>query len=326
MTAPKPRELSLALSLRTRIQRLPTQCSTRRREHPSRYPAQLLRAGLNKRGRIEPSNSPTPFEPHVPVANRRTRLCLRRPPLGPVAPKAHDMVREYHVCAPCTAIPQAPEVFLLCEDPASSGSFFIMERRRVPSCEKRFPDDRGIQPIAMISEAFWTLSEVHAVDASTDEYAIRKVRSYVDAVRGWADRWSTPNAEVPEWRVVRWLPPECQSRSRHLITTITSGHIMLRPVFRPDRSRARLGDGDHRRSPSIRFDTVLRLGHRPGSPRGLHPSLSAGPGWYTRDQLWRVCRTHRTHVTQIGYYEVLGSSSWRDHSAIMPLPSRANPR
>src|SRR5690348_11242667 len=41
---------------------------------------------------------------------------LRRPPLGPVAPKAHDMVREYHVLhAVHPHFPQAPQVFVLCE-------------------------------------------------------------------------------------------------------------------------------------------------------------------------------------------------------------------
>ncbi|HEY2015585.1 MAG TPA: phosphotransferase family protein, partial [Bryobacteraceae bacterium] len=57
---------------------------------------------------------------------------LRRPPLGPVAPKAHDMIREYHILrAVHPHYPQAPEVFVLCEDPAVLGApFFIMERRR----------------------------------------------------------------------------------------------------------------------------------------------------------------------------------------------------
>src|SRR5579872_5091085 len=52
---------------------------------------------------------------------------LRRPPLGPVAPKAHDMVREYHVLrAVHPHFPPAPQAHLLCEDPAVLGApFFI---------------------------------------------------------------------------------------------------------------------------------------------------------------------------------------------------------
>src|SRR5579871_4604521 len=42
---------------------------------------------------------------------------LRRGPLGPVAPKAHDMAREYTVLkAVHPFFPPAPKVFLLCED------------------------------------------------------------------------------------------------------------------------------------------------------------------------------------------------------------------
>jgi len=40
---------------------------------------------------------------------------LRRPPLGPVAPKAHDMAREFHVLeAVHPVFPPAPRVYVLC--------------------------------------------------------------------------------------------------------------------------------------------------------------------------------------------------------------------
>src|SRR6266480_1065560 len=55
---------------------------------------------------------------------------LRRPPLGPVAPKAHDMVREFRIlCAVHPVFPPAPEPALLCEDLSVLGTaFYIMER------------------------------------------------------------------------------------------------------------------------------------------------------------------------------------------------------
>ena len=57
---------------------------------------------------------------------------LRRAPLGPVAPKAHDMVREARVLqAVHPHFRPAPEVYLICEDAAIIGApFFLMERRR----------------------------------------------------------------------------------------------------------------------------------------------------------------------------------------------------
>src|SRR5437868_11865364 len=62
----------------------------------------------------------------------RREYVLRRGPLGPVAPKAHDMAREYMVLkAVHPFFRPAPEVFVLCEDTSVIGAtFFVMERRR----------------------------------------------------------------------------------------------------------------------------------------------------------------------------------------------------
>ena len=52
---------------------------------------------------------------------------LRRPPLGPVAPKAHDMVREYRVlCAVHPHFPEAPAPVAVCEDAAILGAPFFV--------------------------------------------------------------------------------------------------------------------------------------------------------------------------------------------------------
>ena len=59
-------------------------------------------------------------------------LVVRRPPLGPVPPTAHDMAREYRWLAALHPVfPLAPRPYLLCEDPSVIGSvFYVMERRR----------------------------------------------------------------------------------------------------------------------------------------------------------------------------------------------------
>ena len=77
---------------------------------------------------------------------------LRRGPLGPVAPKAHDMAREYHVLkAVHPHFPPAPQVYHLCEDTSVIGAiFFVMERRNgiivrssIPPSSPRFRIIRG---------------------------------------------------------------------------------------------------------------------------------------------------------------------------------------
>src|SRR2546423_14815811 len=57
---------------------------------------------------------------------------LRRPPVGPVAPTAHNMPREFKLLS--TVHPSfslAPKPVLLCEDVSVIGApFYLMERRR----------------------------------------------------------------------------------------------------------------------------------------------------------------------------------------------------
>ncbi len=96
---------------------------------------------------------------------------LRRPPLGPVAPKAHDMAREYQVLeAVHPLFPQAPRVFLLCDDPGVIGAvFLVMERRHGLVLRREIPaeyaGDSGFG--ARVSKAFVDcLAALHAVDVS----------------------------------------------------------------------------------------------------------------------------------------------------------------
>src|SRR5688572_27050031 len=62
----------------------------------------------------------------------RWEFVMRRPPFGPVAPKAHDMAREFRILERLHPVfPLAPEPLLLCEDTSVVGSvFYVMERRR----------------------------------------------------------------------------------------------------------------------------------------------------------------------------------------------------
>src|SRR5579863_5741906 len=94
---------------------------------------------------------------------------LRRPPLGPVAPKAHDMAREYRVLdAVHPHFPEAPRVFLLCEDPSVIGGvFFLMERRQGVVIRDSIPRKLAAIPDypRRVSEAFIDcLVCLHSID------------------------------------------------------------------------------------------------------------------------------------------------------------------
>src|SRR4030081_1088751 len=56
---------------------------------------------------------------------------LRRPPLGPIPPGAHDMRREHRVLSVLhRRYSPAPRSLLLCEDESVIGAVFIVEERR----------------------------------------------------------------------------------------------------------------------------------------------------------------------------------------------------
>ena len=94
---------------------------------------------------------------------------LRRPPLGPVPPKAHDMGRESGILSRLGAVyPLAPKPYFFCEDESVIGApFYVMERRTGVVLDETFPDD--VQPdkelCRGISRAVVdTLVRLHAVD------------------------------------------------------------------------------------------------------------------------------------------------------------------
>ena len=66
------------------------------------------------------------------VGESTREFVLRRPPLGPIPPGAHDMRREHRVLSALSRRYRlAPQSLLLCEDESILGAIFIVEERRV---------------------------------------------------------------------------------------------------------------------------------------------------------------------------------------------------
>lgn len=94
---------------------------------------------------------------------------LRRPPLGPVPPKAHDMGRESGILKMLeAAYPLAPKPYFFCDDESIIGApFYVMERRVGIVLDDRFPED--VEPTEELCRGISrtvadTLVELHAVD------------------------------------------------------------------------------------------------------------------------------------------------------------------
>jgi aminoglycoside phosphotransferase (APT) family kinase protein len=238
---------------------------------------------------------------------------LRRPPLGPVPPKAHDMAREYRVLkAVHPHFPEAPRVFALCEDPSIIGStFFLMERRTGVVLRDAAPAEWESIPDypRLVSEAFIDcLVRLHAVDISAPEIgALGKPEGFVERqVRGWAERWQrAKTAELPVMdRVIEWLrnrmPPPLAPTLVH--NDFKLDNVMLRDT--PDRVEAvldwemtTLGD------PLADLGLTLCYWTNPSTA----DALTTQPGWYTRDQfVARYAQRTGRDMTHLGYHEVLG--------------------
>jgi aminoglycoside phosphotransferase (APT) family kinase protein len=262
------------------------------------------------------------------------QFVLRRPPVGPVAPTAHDMPREYRLL---TAIhphfPLAPRPILLCQDTSVIGvPFYLMERRSGFILRDRIPtaigDDLEIR--RSISETVVdTMIALHAVNIySTDIVQIGKPEGFVTRqVRGWADRWQrSKTGELAEMeQVIQWLrdriPPEAGNEPTIVHNDFKLDNIMLdggdpaRVVAVLDWEMCTVGD------PLVDLGLLLcywtmsegASGTSPGegkperTEQAANSSLRAltnGPGWLTRQEIIEryAAKTGRD-LSRIAFYE-----------------------
>ncbi|HEX4205910.1 MAG TPA: phosphotransferase family protein [Ktedonobacteraceae bacterium] len=139
---------------------------------------------------------------------------LRRPPLGPVPPKAHDMEREAGLLAKIHPVfPLAPKPYVFCADLSMLGApFYVMERRTGIVLNDSFP--AAIQPTPELCQQISytvvdTLAQIHAIDwqqaglssfGHPEGFLARQVKSWIERyVRAQTD-------EIPQVEsLTRWL-------------------------------------------------------------------------------------------------------------------------
>jgi len=244
---------------------------------------------------------------------------LRRPPLGPVAPKAHDMVREFRILrAVHPVFPTAPEPALLCEDTTILGApFYLMERRRGLVVRRENPpeigDDLGLR--RRIGHALLdTLIELHAIDVSQPPLSgIGKPAGFLERqLSGWFGRWERSRArDLPAMdRLMEWLSFRLprSSEAALLHNDYKLDNVMLDPadparvVAVLDWEMSALGD------PLIDLGILLCYWPEAGDPPERRESISpvtAMPGWPSRAELvGRYAERTGRDVSRIAYYEV----------------------
>ena len=246
---------------------------------------------------------------------------LRRPPLGPVAPKAHDMAREFHVLEAVHPVYQpAPRVYVLCEDPAVIGAtFFLMERRHGVVLRSEVPHEFERNPAfpRAASEGFIDcLARLHSIDVSSPPLAgLGRPDGFLERqVRGWTERWLRARTEeLPGMdSLISWLsgrlPVSDQPTLVHNDFKLDNVMLDLRNPARVeavlDWEMATVGD------PLVDLGCTLCYWVQAGDPEMRGGSLSgitATPGWYTRAELARrYAEKAQRDVSGLGYYEVFG--------------------
>src|SRR5439155_13828472 len=121
---------------------------------------------------------------------------LRRPPLGPIPPGAHDMRREHRVLSVLhRRYPPAPRSLLLCEDESLIGAIFIVEERRhgfvirddIPDEFADHPDLNRRIGLALV-DALADLHRVPPAEIGLDD--LGRPEGYVERqLAGWVRRW-----------------------------------------------------------------------------------------------------------------------------------------
>ncbi|HTR38496.1 MAG TPA: phosphotransferase family protein [Bryobacteraceae bacterium] len=240
---------------------------------------------------------------------------LRRAPLGPLAPKAHDMAREYWVLrAVHPLFPAAPQVFHLCEETSVIGAvFFVMERRRGIIVRNRIPSELAAfvnYPARVSGALIDCLIELHAVDIQRHGLiALGKPEGFLERqVRGWFERWNRAKTEeLPQMdRVIHWLTERLPASQQPTLVhnDFKLDNVMLNAsdpgqiAAVLDWEMATVGD------PLVDLGVMLCYWSQPSDPGGASPALTAQPGWFTRDQLVaRYAQKTGRDISGITYYE-----------------------
>lgn len=245
-------------------------------------------------------------------------LVVRRPPLGPVPPKAHDMAREYRWLAALNPVfPLAPRPYLLCEDVSVIGSvFYVMERRRgiVVRHDEPLPLANHPEQRRRVSEAIVdTLADLHAIDVTSPPLSeLGKPEGFVERqLRGWTERWHrAKTSELPEmdalaaWLTER-LPPNPERAAvvhgdfkldNVLLDPLDLGHLVA--VF--DWEMSALGD------PLVDLGILLAY-WAPTAPPSQQDGLTTvthRPGWMSREEIIeRYAERSGRDVAAIRYFE-----------------------
>jgi aminoglycoside phosphotransferase (APT) family kinase protein len=245
---------------------------------------------------------------------------LRRPPFGPVPPKAHDMGREASLLQKIHPVfPLAPRPYVFCNDLSILGvPFYVMERRKGVVINTGFPD--GVTPgedlcRAISQTTVETLVQIHGIDwhsAGLDTFG-HPEGFLARQVKGWIERYYRSQTEdIPEvGPLARWLSERVpQSPAPGLIhNDFKLNNMLLKPddlsqvVAVLDWEMATIGDP--------LFDLAVTLSYwvNADDPEDLQtvlPSVTPLPGFFRREQFMELyAQKSGRDLSNMHFYMVL---------------------
>ncbi|HVB15594.1 MAG TPA: phosphotransferase family protein [Stellaceae bacterium] len=180
-------------------------------------------AGLAVEARSRGQNSPPPQPSPIEGEGGVREFVLRRPPLGPIPPGAHDMAREHRVLSRLhQRYRLAPRSLLLCEDESVIGAVFIVEERRHGFVIRDdIPDEFAGRPELNrhIGEALVdALADLHLVmPAEIGLGDLGRPEGYNERqLAGWGRRWQTAQGGDEAERAAALMMPVLDWLGGHL--------------------------------------------------------------------------------------------------------------
>jgi aminoglycoside phosphotransferase (APT) family kinase protein len=246
---------------------------------------------------------------------------LRRPPLGPVPPKAHDMGRESGILSKLGAVyPLAPKPYFFCEDDSVIGApFYVMERRTGTVIDDSFPV--GVEPDEELCRGISrtvidTLVRLHAVDL--DEAGLGdlgKPEGFLQRqTESWISRYDKAKTdEIAEVRpLTDWLasdvpespPPTVIHNDYKLNNLVLNPEDLTEVRAVLDWEMATVGDP--------LFDLAVSLSYwiEPEDPddlKAVMPTVTVTPGFMTRKELIdRYASESGRDLSDMHWYVVFG--------------------
>jgi aminoglycoside phosphotransferase (APT) family kinase protein len=262
-------------------------------------------------------------------------LVLRRPPMGQIAPGAHDMKREYKVLSRLWRhFDRAPRAYLFCDDPNVLGAdFFVMERRRgevvrteIPPAMRGHPDVGRRIGLALVD----AMADLHGLDPSACDLGdLGRPAGFVERqIEGWAKRWqlsrfdhSPAEVDALHARLARRVPP--MSRVSIVHNDLKLDNCQFDPA-NPDRvlsifdwDMTTVGD------PLIDLGTLLNYWPDPGDPDDAQratPGLSAMRLPSRADVVARYAERTRSDVSAVWWWEAF--ALWKTVVVVQQLHRR----